>query len=159
MSHGNRRNNSVRAAATSFQRAAVCCVCLRFAPDPYGPRGPLDQAEHFPHNQKASVATLRRVFGTARNAVRLRRNTQAEGRRELSREESPSFTYAFERSGDSTDRGTIGYRSHMRVWVAEEESGESANAHVAMSLEHILPLEKTCSCPDSILINPGQKHL
>src|ERR1035441_959766 len=26
MSHGNRRNNSVRAAATSFQRAAVCCV-------------------------------------------------------------------------------------------------------------------------------------
>src|ERR1019366_380918 len=49
----------------------ACRRCLRFAPDPLRTLGPLDQAEHFPHNQKASVATLRRVFGTARNAVRL----------------------------------------------------------------------------------------
>ena len=42
----------------------------------------LDEAEHFPHNQKASVATLRWVFGfipeccsaSFRNRVRLRRN-------------------------------------------------------------------------------------
>ena len=49
---------------------------------PSGPRRLLDQAEHFLPNQKASVATLRLLFGTGpescsaslRNAVRLRRN-------------------------------------------------------------------------------------
>ena len=41
---------------TPFPLAAAC---LRFAPD----LGSLDQAEHFLHNQKASVATLRLLFG------------------------------------------------------------------------------------------------
>ena len=53
----------------------LVAACLRFAPD----RRFLDQAEHFPHNQKASVATLRMVFGiipeccsaSLRNGVRL----------------------------------------------------------------------------------------
>ena len=59
-------------------------ACLRFAPDHLRTLPLLDQAEHFLHNQKASVATLRLVFGTGpescsaspRNAVRLRRNAQ-----------------------------------------------------------------------------------
>jgi len=46
----------------------------------------LTQAEHFPHNQNASVATLRTLFGTgpeccsesARNGVRLRRNAHLD---------------------------------------------------------------------------------
>jgi hypothetical protein len=57
----------------------------RLPPLRSGPSGTsrfLDQAEHFLHNQKASVATLRLLFGTGpescsaslRNAVRLRRN-------------------------------------------------------------------------------------
>ena len=54
-------------------------ACLRFAPD--RPPGLVfhGQAEHFSHNQKATVATLRLVFGiipeccsaSARNGVRL----------------------------------------------------------------------------------------
>jgi hypothetical protein len=57
-------------------------ACLRFSPDALQRVRFLDQAEHFLHNQKASVATLRLLFGTGpescsaslRNAVRLRRN-------------------------------------------------------------------------------------
>lgn len=53
---------------------------LRYAPD----AGHLDEAEHFLHNRKASVASLRSVFGiipesrsaSLRKGVRLQRNPQ-----------------------------------------------------------------------------------
>src|ERR1019366_1649853 len=45
--------------------------CLWFAPDALQSVRFLDQAEPFLHNQKASVATLRLLFGTGRNPVRL----------------------------------------------------------------------------------------